>query len=250
MATLTDGRDEARRIIAEAEGRGLVLRLFGGLAVAVHSPSAGHRGLERSYLDLDFVSSERRGFRLEPFFAELGYEANRAFNLYNGDRRLLFYDGAQQRQVDVFLGTFTMCHTIPIADRLAVEGITLPLAELLLTKLQIVEMNEKDTRDVAALLLDHPLGATDAEAVNLPRLEALCGDDWGLWKTVSLSLDKVEQSIAALDLEPPARTTVLDRVGELRRALDGAPKTMRWRLRARVGERVRWYELPEEVRRG
>jgi hypothetical protein len=250
MATLADGRDEARRIIAEAEGRGLVLRLLGGLAVAVHSPSARHRGLERSYLDLDFVSSERRGFRLEPFFAELGYEANRSFNLYNGDRRLLFYDEIQQRQVDVFLAAFTMCHSIPLADRLSVEPVTLPLAELLLTKLQIVELNEKDTRDVAAILLDHPLAESDAEALNRPRLEALCGDDWGLWKTVSLSLDKVEQSVAGMDLEPPARATVLDRVGELRRALERAPKSMRWRLRARVGERVRWYELPEEVRRG
>ncbi len=250
MATLADGREEARRVVAEAQGHGVVLRLLGGLAVAVHSPSARHRGLERSYPDLDFVSTERRGFRLEPVFAELGYEANRAFNLYNGDRRLLFYDAAQQRQVDVFLGAFTMCHTIPMADRLTVEPVTLPLAELLLTKLQIVEMNEKDTRDVAALLADHPLEPSDAEAINLPRLEALCGDDWGLWKTVGLSVTKVEQAVATMDLEEQARQTILERLTRLGRALEQAPKTLRWRLRARVGERVKWYDLPEEVRRG
>ena len=250
MSILADGRDEARRVIALANERGLVLRLLGGLAVALHSPSATHRGLERSYPDLDFVSAERRGYRLEPAFAELGYEANRSFNLYNGDRRLLFFDDVHQRQVDVFLGVFTMCHTISVVGRLHVEPITLPLAELLLTKLQIVEMNEKDTRDVAALLLDHPLGAIDAEAINVPRLEVLCSNDWGLWKTVNLSLDKVEKAAVGLDLETGARDTIVTRVSQLRRALHVAPKTLRWRMRARVGERVKWYDLPEEVRRG
>lgn len=250
MSILADGRDEARRVIALAGERGLVLRLLGGLAVAVHSPSAKHRGLERSYPDLDFVSAERRGFRLEPVFAELGYEADKSFNLYNGDRRLLFFDPAHQRQVDVFLGAFTMCHTVSVVDRLQVEPITLPLAELLLTKLQIVEMNTKDTRDVAALLLDHPLGTADAEAINVPRLEALCGDDWGLWKTVNLSLDKVETAATGLELEAGECDTIVERVSQLRRALEASPKTIRWRLRARVGERVRWYDLPEEVRRG
>jgi hypothetical protein len=250
MTILPDGRAEARRIIEAASQRDVTLRVLGGLAVALHSPSAGHRGLARSYPDLDFVSADHRGYRLEPVLVDLGYEPNRSFNLYNGDRRMLFLDPGNARQVDVFLGTFRMCHTLPVTERLATERWTLPLAELLLTKLQIVEMNDKDTRDVVALMLDHPLGAQDEETINLPRLQQLCGNDWGLWKTVNLSLDKVAQAVTGLDLDPVERRTVIDRMEELRRSLEQAPKSMAWRLRARVGERVRWYEVPEEVRRG
>ncbi len=249
MSILPDAVEEARRIIGEAGGQGMTMRLLGGLAIRLHSPSAAHRALVRTYPDLDFALGEKRGDRAETLLPRLGYAAHKAFNLLNGDRRLLFFDEEHQRQVDMFVGSFHMCHTIPILERLRVEPVTLPLAELLLTKLQIVQMNEKDVRDIAALLLDHPLGETDRETVNLRRIAELCADDWGLWKTVSLSLDRVEQHGAAFDLEPDAWSVIRDRLAGLRQALHDAPKSMRWKLRARVGERIPWYDLPEEVKR-
>lgn len=249
MDILPDAVDEATRIIGEAGGQGMTMRLLGGLAIRLHSPSATHRALVRTYPDLDFALGEKRGDRAESLLARLGYAAHKAFNLLNGDRRLLFFDEEHQRQVDLFVGIFHMCHTIPILERLPVEPITLPLAELLLTKLQIVQMNEKDVRDIAALLLDHPLGETDTETVNLGRIVGLCADDWGLWKTVGLSLDRVEQHGPAFGLEPDAWSLIHDRLAGLRQALHDSPKTMRWKLRARVGERIPWYDLPEEVQR-
>jgi hypothetical protein len=128
--------------------------------------------------------------------------------------------------------------------------LTLPLAELLLTKLQIVEMNEKDVRDSCALILDHPFADADSETINLPRLAQICADDWGLWKTVTLNLDKVQNVIDQFLLEPSHKATIVYRLDILRHALQDASKSLRWRMRARVGERVPWYELPEEVRRG
>ena len=244
-----DPFQEAQRIIEAAEAAGLTLRLLGGLAICHHSPSASQHPLNRAYPDLDFALGERRGDRAASLLTELGYAAHRAFNLLNGDRRMLFSDTAQERQIDVFVGGFRMCHTIPLLDRLPLEPITIPLAELLLTKLQIVELNEKDVRDVAALLLDHPLGGGDAEMINLSRTAKICAEDWGLWKTVGLSLDRAEQHVLSFPLEPQASATIRERMQELRRALDEAPKSLRWKLRARVGERVLWYELPEEVRR-
>ena len=48
-----------------------------------------------------------------------------------------------------------------------------------------------------------------------------------------------------------AQTRVLslvDAVGEaMRQAMEAAPKSVRWKMRARVGEKVTWYELPEET---
>src|SRR5205085_10208390 len=170
---------EALRIITAGLAQGMTLRLLGGLAVRIHAPSATHRALARSYPDIDVVTPARRGRAVETLLAGLGYEPNKSFNLYNGDTRLLFYDRGHDRQIDVFVGQFEMCHRLPIAERLDKERLTIPLAELLLTKLQIVHLNEKDVRDVCALLLDHPLGEADRETINLPRITQLCAEDWG-----------------------------------------------------------------------
>ena len=250
MNILPDPQEEAHRIVSAAAQHDLTVRLLGGAAISLHSPSASHRALARSYPDLDFVLREKRGDRAETLMAELGYSANKPFNLYNGHRRLLFHDAQLDRQVDIFVGEFHMCHTIPLGERLELEPVTLPLAELLLTKLQIVQMNEKDVRDVCALVLDHPLGDRDAEMLNKQRIASLCADDWGLWRTVGLSLEKVLEVSQGFSLGEELQLTLGRQLASLRQALEAAPKSTRWKMRARVGDRVQWYELPEEVRRG
>jgi hypothetical protein len=245
-----DIQEEALRIMKEGDAQGILLRLLGGLAIRLHSPSASHRALSRSYPDLDFATPVRRSQAVETLITRLGYEPNKTFNLLNGDGRLLFYDQPHGRQIDVFVGRFEMCHRLPITERLRLDPMTLPLAELLLTKLQIVQMNEKDIRDICAVMLDHPLGDGDEEMINLPRVVQICAEDWGLWKTVTLSLKKVQDSLNTYSLEPEARANLEGRLGNLRQALDDAPKPLRWKMRARIGEKMPWYELPEEVRRG
>jgi hypothetical protein len=242
--------DEARRIVAAAQARGVLLRLLGGLAVRLRSPSAGHRGLARGYPDIDFVTAPRGSRAIEALLAELGYEPNKEFNLLNGASRLLFYDNSHERQIDLFVGQFEMCHRLPIGERLDRDQLTIPLAELLLTKLQIVQMNEKDVRDICALLLDHPIGEGDGETINLARVAQLCAEDWGLWKTVMISLQKVQDFSDAYELSAAEKLTIVERVSILRQALEAAPKSLKWKLRAKLGERVQWYELPEEVQRG
>lgn len=242
--------DEARRVVASAQQEGVTLRLLGGLAVRLHSPSATHRSLARAYPDLDFATPHKRAQPVEKLFADLGYTPNKTFNLLNGDVRLLFNDETHQRQVDIFVAQFSMCHKIPITERISLEPLTLPLAELLLTKLQVVEMNEKDVRDVCALLLDHPLGQADDEMINLNRVAQLTSDDWGLWKTCTISLVKVQRYLDTVQIELQSRDTIHSRIKQLEAAFDASPKTMRWRMRDRVGERVKWYDLPEEVKRG
>lgn len=245
-----DIQEEALRIVATGDAQGILLRLLGGLAIRLHSPSASHRELARSYPDIDFATPERRAQPVETLFVHLGYEPNKTFNLFNGDSRLLFYDLPNSRQIDVFIGGFSMCHHLPITERLALEPLTLPLAELLLTKLQIVQMNEKDIRDICALVLDHPFGDTDAETINLHRISGICGDDWGLWRTLTLSLDKVQGLLDQYQLEPGDKATLIYRFDILRRALFDEPKSLKWKMRARVGDKVQWYDLPEEVKRG
>jgi hypothetical protein len=251
MPILADALDEARAIVAQAVESNLTLRLLGGLAVRLHSPSATHRSLARPYPDLDFAYADKRAYKVEEFMGQRGYAPNKTFNLLNGDHRLLFFDETNGRQIDVFVSKFHMCHSIPLsAQRFTLDPLTLPLAELLLTKMQIVQMNEKDVRDLCALLLDHPFGEGDDEMINLPFIAKTCADDWGLCKTVGLSLQKVRDFCDAYELEAQHKLTLIERLAVLRKALDDAPKGLRWKARDKVGERVQWYELPEEVKRG
>jgi len=241
---------EAQRIIAAGQARGVTLRLLGGLAIRLHSASAARGALARTYPDIDLATLPRQGQAVEMLLIQLGYTPNKSFNLLNGDARLLFHDEAHGRQVDVFVGTFAMCHRLPLAERLTVEPLTLPLAELLLTKLQIVEINEKDFRDVTALLLDHPLGTTDEETINVVRIAELCGKDWGLWKTMNINLHKLRSFVLDQNFRDDAKHTITLHIDELLVTLDDAPKSLKWKTRAAIGERLPWYELPEEVKRG
>jgi hypothetical protein len=251
MTILSDLTAEARRVVEAAAERNLTLRLLGGVAIRIHSPSAAHRSLVRAYPDLDFAMAEKRSNVTETLLQELGYTPNKSFNLLNGSHRLLFFDEIHDRQVDIFVGSFHMCHRIPFTpERFQLEPLTLPLAELLLTKMQIFEMNEKDKRDICMLLLDHPVAGGDDETINGPYIAGLCADDWGLWKTLTLSIQKISNFCETTGLAPDQKQLIQDRLDALDRAMEAAPKSFKWKARNKVGERLRWYELPEEVQRG
>jgi hypothetical protein len=161
----------------------------------------------------------------------------------NGKERLLFYDNPNGRQMDVFVSSFRMCHEIPLEDRLAVDEDTVPLAELLLTKLQIIELNEKDVRDTVALLLEHDV-TDDDTGVNASHVASLCAEDWGLWRTISHNLETLRARLESYEVD---REAVSSRVSHILERIETEPKSRSWKLRAKVGERKRWYDLPEEV---
>jgi hypothetical protein len=251
MAILADLEQELYRLVEEAQRQEIFLRILGGLAVKVHSPHANHRALERSYPDIDFVTDKQSAKKLVDFLPAMGYTPNMTFNTLSGDRRQLYYDEEHGRQIDVFIGDFTMCHTLPLADRLEIEPITIPLAELFLSKAQIVNLNRKDVLDMLALILDHEAGPGDEETINTDLIASLCAKDWGLYTTVSLSLEKLRTMMdnGEIDLDEAQKETIRKRLAAIQQAMDDAPKTMGWKMRARVGTRVRWYEEVEEVQR-
>jgi hypothetical protein len=239
---MTDIVDEGRDIVRAAAERDLVLRLFGGIGIRVRS-AAGHGGLERSYNDLDFVAPKGSSRRVTTFFVERGYEENQELNLLHGHYRLWFHDEAHDRHADVFVGKFEMCHAIPVGDRLGLEPLTLPAADLLLTKLQIVELTDKDRRDLLRLLLDHEIGEGGIDGDYVARL---CARDWGLWRTCTSNLGALAGGLPAYELDAAARSTLRARLERLADLIERRSKSVAWRARAVVGERVQWYELPEE----
>jgi hypothetical protein len=244
--TLAGAVPEAVRLLDAAEHRAVLLRALGGVAVALRIGSESP--FQREPQDLDFATHRRHRGAVEQLLVDEGYAADQEFNVQAGHRRLLFHDPARNRQVDVFIDSFDMCHVIPMGDRLTVEPRTLPMAELLLTKLQIVELNDKDIGDACALLLAAEVAPDDGWAqISATRVAQMCAGDWGLWRTVDMSLDRVVSRLTALGLTVEQTGRVEGNVGALRAAMDAAPKTVRWRARARVGDRVRWYGQPEEV---
>ncbi len=248
MGILPDAKDEAVRLIEEAQKRGIFLRLIGGLAIKLHSPSASHRSLERKYPDIDFVTTRRSAKQLPPFLKDMGYTPNKTFNTLSGDRRQLYYDRGRDRQLDIFIGDFNMCHKLPLGQRLEVESMTIPLAELLLTKLQIVESEWKDIRDICALLLDHEVGPSDEETINSTVIAELCARDWGLYTTVNRTLRQVLGFVDAFELSGQEKDTIRAHIEDIRQAMDERPKSLAWKMRDKLGTRVRWYDLPEEMR--
>ena len=241
--------DEAKRILNEAKGRGIILRLFGGVAVKYHCPSATHRSLQRSYPDLDFFGRGKQGREIRKLFLDLGYEPNQRFNALHGATRLIFEDAKNQRVVDIFLDVFRMCHTLHLGDRLSLDDYTIPISDLLLTKLQVVEINEKDIRDLIAILKDHDvvdqIAPGDKEVIDAGYASHLCEDDWGLYKTISLTLGKVLSFLPKYELEPEAKQMLESRITKLLHAIEKVPKSFKWKLRDKVGEKKRWYDLPE-----
>jgi hypothetical protein len=200
--------------------------------------------LARRYVDIDLVGLSKQSSAIKKFFAGLGYIPRDKFNAMYGDRRLIFNDPEHQRRVDVFLDVFQMCHNLDLKDRLRLDGWTIPAADLLATKLQIIEINQKDYKDIVAILLDHEIGSSDANMINGEYLAKLCGGDWGIYKTFTTNLGKLSEAMSSIGLDED-RPVVEERIGKLSKMIEDEPKSLKWKLRARVGERTPWYNLPE-----
>jgi hypothetical protein len=245
MSVVTPEADVVRESLRVVEAAADIrLRLLGGLAIAV---SLDERPLlPRTYNDIDFITARGEGPKVAKLFEALGYEGDRQFNGLNGHRRLLFYDTANERRVDVFVGRFEMCHMWPLERRLDVVERTIPLGDLLLTKLQIFAINEKDQRDIVNLLHGHKLTANE-DGINVDYVAELCAADWGLWRTATMNIERTRGTVTRFELAPHDEAVVVSRLDDLRKRIDAEPKSTKWKLRARVGERVQWYETPEEV---
>jgi hypothetical protein len=241
--------EEGRELVAEAQDRGVAARLLGGVGIRLLLGERLDPAWERPHADLDLVIRRRDGRAFEELVAERGWEPARELNALNGARRLLFHDPDGPAQVDVFVEAFEMCHTLPLAQALDRPGPSLPATELLMTKLQIVELNAKDRGDLYALLHGADLGEGDHQTIEPARLAALTASDWGLHHTFELNLRRLADGVAGGAVPAAHAERLTAAIEALLAAMDAAPKTRGWKLRARIGERKQWYTDPEEVER-
>jgi hypothetical protein len=248
VTLLSDVRDEADRLAALTLKSGLSARLLGGLAIWLRCPSVRSGPYARSYDDMDFAVATRSSTAFKDLLIAEGYVPDRFFNGLHGETRLYFAAPDGQWSIDVVIDELTMSHRLDLRGRLDGPAVTITLADLLLTKLQVWQINSKDLGDTLCLLADHPLGDDDSDpdAISLPRIKTVLGADWGFCHTTERNLGKLADQWA----ETPVANASYDAAEQIRllgRAIDEAPKTRGWRIRSRIGERVRWYETPEEV---
>jgi len=252
---------EARRIIDAAREHGIVLRLFGGLAVREHCDLLYF--CERDYSDIDLIGLKSQSRKLPGLFETLGYSENLHVRLATRNKQLQFYRECDHPDaelhyfihpddhVDVFLDTFRMDHDIPLADRLEIEDYTIPLTDALLTKLQVASMDDKDERDIVSLLAGVPLGESDARGtVNVTRIAHLCAAEWGLYHDLLSGIGHVREVLGGVDLDAEHRERVEAALLRLERAVEAEPKSTTWNLRARVGTRMAWRNVVEEQEAG
>jgi hypothetical protein len=242
---------EATRLVGTAGEQSLLLRITGSVAVHLHCPE--HNGLmrglgRRPFYDIDFWARDRDHQRIDGFFRDQGYLADPAARGLRewGIKRQIFGHPETGIKIDVFMDALVMAHSIAFADRLELADPCIPLADLLLSKLQIHEMTANDLIDLTVLLGEHRIGL-QADQIDLGRiLDVLC-DDWGFWYSADLNLALLDESVQRPGLDPQMAARVRMQIETLRAHLAEAPKSRRWRMRAKIGTRKRWYQQVDEV---
>ena len=241
---------ELKRIIKASDEAGILLRVIGSLAFQMHCSEYGYiqEAMGRAYTDIDFAAYRKQTKEIKELMDSLGYIENREVFIMSEGERSIFDKPDTGLHVDVFYEKLDFCHVIRWEGRLEVDSPTIPLAEMLLEKMQIVQINEKDVIDTIMLLLEHPLGDIDKETINIKYIAELCSSDWGLWRTTTMNLEKVRQLAHGYkQLTDEQKAHVEAQVASALERIEAEPKSLAWRLRARVGDRVKWYKEVDEV---
>ena len=240
--------DKGVSLVDSARDEGLILRLLGAVAFQIHCPKFRYLSekMQRTLTDIDFAAYGKQRQGIVQFFKK-----NKVPQLHEDITALLprmIYQDPSGLTIDVFLDRLEMCHTINFTGRLETDQWTVPLAELLLEKLQIVRINEKDIKDVIMLLREHELGQGDKEVINSGYITELLSADWGFYHTVELNLRKIDAVILNHNaLTDEDRQDVHAKIDSLLQTMEGTPKSLRWKIRAKVGESQKWYTDVEEV---
>ncbi len=237
---------EARRILDAVSAQGLEVKLLGGVAIRIALGERFPPVLAREYGDIDLFTTKQHCSGVETLLEELGWEPATQFNAINGSRRLLFSDPDSGRKIDVFIDDFEMCHRLPLKKRFDLPGDTLDPADLLLTKLQIIELNAKDRGDAYAILSVFPVDEGGA-GIDAGWIAELTQKDWGLQHTLELNFGRLRDGLPESPLSEDEKSRVIAAIDRIEAAIDEAPKSRSWKLRDRIGERKRWYDEPEEV---
>lgn len=248
-----DFAEEALRIIKNAQAKDAVLRAMGATAIRIHCPNFTglHKSLGRELTDLDVVGYGKQAGGFTKLMLSIGYEQRMLQPFYRQENRQIYIDNFNKRVVDVFYDKVVMCHTIDFRGRLEADFPTIPLAELLLTKMQIVQFTEKDLKDTVVLLREHEIGDNDKETINCSHIADIMSDDWEFYYTTTTNLQKVEKLMAGLpSMSDEDKADVSGKIRKISEYIENQPKSFRWKMRAKIGTKKKWYREVSSFKSG
>jgi hypothetical protein len=254
MPSHTTLEQEAQYLVRAAATAGLTFRVMGGVAVfySLGPESRGEFARVRSCPhDIDLLTRPKTSGQVKELFMSLGYVADERLNAWHGNTRqryfLLDQEGQPRVEVDVFLGKPPLSHEIDFSERLDLPGPVMSATDLLLQKIQVHDATEKDLIDIAFLLAEFPLVDADdgLGVLSAERIAGLLARDWGFYHDASANLQRLPEIATVLPAGVAERAQ--ERAAALSAAIEHAPKSRRWALRARVGTRAQWYEDVEEL---
>jgi len=186
--------NELKAILKAGNDAGVLMRVIGSLAFQMHCQQFGYlqQAMGRAYTDIDFAAYNNQVNQIQKLLQSMGYVENREVFISTEGERAIFDKPGSGLHIDIFYEKLDFCHTIYWKDRLEVDSPTIPLAELLLEKMQIVQINEKDVIDTIMLLLEHPLGDEDRETINIKRTSGDCLIAVGDTRLASVLFSNVE----------------------------------------------------------
>ncbi|MGM0687719.1 MAG: hypothetical protein ACQET3_12165 [Promethearchaeati archaeon] len=237
--------DEGMRLLEDAEKQDIILRVMGAIAIRHHCPDFRelHQKMGREISDIDYVGYEKQSDEIEDFFKEQGYKSRVLSYSYRQVGRMIFFDEATKRHVDVFLDKLAMCHTIDFSDRLEIDYPTIPLAEILLQKTQIIMLSDKDVIDTMVMFREHDVGASDEDMINIDYIAGILARDWGFYHTVTTNLQKVKDLLPDYYLlTDEDRQIIADRIDRTITRFEEEPKRLKWKIRSKIGTRMKWYK--------
>lgn len=246
--------EEMERTVKAATSRGVILRGLGAAAIRKHSHGFAQecKAVARRLTDLDFITYSKQERQIMEVLRNCGYHQDRArAYMRNLLGRAVLENPDTKLIVDLFFDKLSYNHILDLHGRLERDPLTIPLADILLEKMQIVQINEKDVKDSILLLREHTVGHGDGETISSDRICDVLSNDWGFYYTVTTNLDKVSQFAKGLDdLREPDRVDVRSKITQIRIAIDSSPKSLSWKMRSKVGPKKKWYEDVEELYAG
>jgi hypothetical protein len=243
--------EEATQIGDLAGGKGIALKVMGCCAVKIHCRKwrQFHENvLKRHVTDIDFMALSKDRERIHDLLCEIGYEQVRLM-MPQHDRLIFEKDSFH---IDVFLDQLSMCHVIDFRNRIGADSPTISLADILLEKLQIVRINEKDVKDLIVLLREHEVGEGDNETINATYVSRLLAVDWGFSYTATTNLtlmkDQFIETYCRGIMQEDDIIDIRNKVTMLLDSIEREPKSIGWKMRARTGPKKKWYQDVEEVK--
>jgi len=242
--------EEAENIVDAAKEKGIVLRILGANAVRIHCPRFAylHDALQREITDIDFIGyGKQNGDALE-LLDSLGYVSDKRMRMFQFLGRYLFENPSNKRHIDIFFDKLEFSHTIDFKGRLQIDYPTISLGDIFLQKMQMVQINEKDIRDIMVLLREHEIGGQGKETIDGDYISGLLSKDWGFYYTITTNLGKVRAFLPEYQgLAPEDRSDISAKIDRLSEAIEKREKSLGWKMRAKTGTRQRWYREVDET---